>query len=538
MCHCGLHHKPFHLASVSDVDGEIEHLKSQIRALSIRRNALLPIHRLPPETLLTIFQYVAEQHLEQNKNSEWTYITRVCVHWRDLALNDPRLWMKITNAPMPLVRQALSSSRHLPLSIDYGGQSRSAGRWTLRMAELALVSQHLSRIQSMEIVTSMNLTPLIHLWNKPKPALKNLKIQSSGLSGQPSFPLTLEGAPLLERLDLERISFLLPQLGSLGQLRKLRVQSVPIDSRMNLAQWTRALSGMPLLEDLTLIANVRFNALDALPENLSRVHLPHLRNLDVGDSIDVLRHLYRCLVVPSTTRINLWAYISDSLSLISSVADLASKVGGTIRQADGRPDLASLLVFCSCSHLDVSVFARDAPLFPQRRATPDVPAAVRIVLELTQDTFAEALASAALEGFKPLLTAMPAIRAATVEIDSASYLRADPPAPRTGLLSLLGAALALESLTFRHTATDDDLLLLRDLGDSLLWRDKHLMPRLRTLAFDSVMLTRARIANVIHALEHRQIQLMQLTRCPGTRSSDVQELRAHVDCVKWDAELA
>jgi hypothetical protein len=534
------HHHPHYLTSVPDVDGEIEHLRSQIRLLSVRRNALLPIHRLPPETLLSIFSYVANSHIWSEKCSNFAYLSCVCTYWYDLTLSDPRLWTRIVNAPLRPAHAALKRSRDLPLAVIYGGQSRSSGRWTLRMPELELTSAHLHRIAHLEVVTSMNVSSLVKLWNRPKPALRSLKIHLSGLSGQRAPPLSLADAPALEEVDLERVSFSLSNPQCLGNMRKLRVQSVPVDSRMSLDEWIIAFSHMPLLEELMLSANIPLPNAEVDTAPLSTVHLSRLRVLELCDAIEVLRPLCRRLTIPSGAQINLWAYISEPDTLTADVADLACSIGDTLHRSDGRPDLASLLVFCSSAHMDISLFPLGAPVVvPRRGATPDVPPNVRLVLELQQDTYTEALASAALISFAPLLvSAAPTLSTATIETDTTTYLRSDPPTPRAGLHALLQTCPSVSTLVLRHVAADDDLSLLRDFGDDEAWHTSLLLARLKRIQCEAFLFSRARMQSLLHACQKRRLPELALMRCLGVREDDLCILRERVDRLECDAQPA
>jgi hypothetical protein len=85
---------------------EIEASEASTRALKSRYNQLVPISRLPPETLATIFVFLsASAWNERAVHLKWICVAHVCHRWREIALNYPRFWShinftKLTSAGM------------------------------------------------------------------------------------------------------------------------------------------------------------------------------------------------------------------------------------------------------------------------------------------------------------------------------------------------------------------------------------------------------------------------------------------------------
>ncbi|KAI0061051.1 hypothetical protein BV25DRAFT_1785934, partial [Artomyces pyxidatus] len=81
---------------------ELISARSAVCAIATRRNALVPVARLPPEILDRIFAFVAHQTLSvKNSNREdgrWINITHVCRSWRELAMSSHTLWTSISFA--------------------------------------------------------------------------------------------------------------------------------------------------------------------------------------------------------------------------------------------------------------------------------------------------------------------------------------------------------------------------------------------------------------------------------------------------------
>lgn len=81
---------------MQEIDSEIEGHYAAIADLRFKRNSLLSINRIPPELLSNIFHFfracttVVARTLEARR--VWVMVTRICRHWRDVALSTPRLW--------------------------------------------------------------------------------------------------------------------------------------------------------------------------------------------------------------------------------------------------------------------------------------------------------------------------------------------------------------------------------------------------------------------------------------------------------------
>ena len=131
------------LRTKQDVDNAIQEQKKQlseirdrIRMLNARRNALVPIGRLPPEVLGEIFLILVKErfyrlHERMNLPDYYYYTTSkrccfeflgVCHHWREVALRTPRLWSYIllhNRSKLDMVGTCLERSRNAPLTITW-----------------------------------------------------------------------------------------------------------------------------------------------------------------------------------------------------------------------------------------------------------------------------------------------------------------------------------------------------------------------------------------------------------------------------------
>lgn len=86
------------------LENQIETHAKQIIELKGRINGLALTARLPPEILSEIFTIVATDlyhsrrwgHYGLAHAYKWISLTHVCRAWREIALNTPRLWSRIS----------------------------------------------------------------------------------------------------------------------------------------------------------------------------------------------------------------------------------------------------------------------------------------------------------------------------------------------------------------------------------------------------------------------------------------------------------
>lgn len=71
---------------LSKIDRDIERISVYLRNLKERRNALIPVFRLPPEIVARIFRILAVDTYIVKKRVIFLGFSQVCRIWRKLAL--------------------------------------------------------------------------------------------------------------------------------------------------------------------------------------------------------------------------------------------------------------------------------------------------------------------------------------------------------------------------------------------------------------------------------------------------------------------
>ncbi len=98
-----------------NIDAEILKLRLRIAELSITRNSLAPISRLPAELLTIIWVYARNACPLYSKSKMAMTISWVSVDWRRISQDWSGLWSHIDFDHSQGVRAFLAHSRQLPL---------------------------------------------------------------------------------------------------------------------------------------------------------------------------------------------------------------------------------------------------------------------------------------------------------------------------------------------------------------------------------------------------------------------------------------
>jgi len=78
------------------IDDQLKALEEISRTSRYRRNTLIPISQLPPETLVLIFSFLSPFACDEKVGYlQLLRVTHVCRQWRETALDWPHLWSYI-----------------------------------------------------------------------------------------------------------------------------------------------------------------------------------------------------------------------------------------------------------------------------------------------------------------------------------------------------------------------------------------------------------------------------------------------------------
>jgi hypothetical protein len=281
------------------IDDGIKEFQELIRALEevtqaskCRRNALVPISRLPPETLAEIFSFLSPPACDDGAYGyrSWLYITHVCHQWREIAIHCPHLWSHVSASQLgtALLTEILTRTKMAPLHLEM------AGYYTRKWDDFErILKAHISHTRHLRIAGDFHA--VLRRLTSSAPALEFLFLSNS--HGAFVIPDTLFNGttPRLTGLKLYGcdISWKSPLLRGLQTLEILN-PSLAVVARSTLEDWLDALNGMPQLQTLTL-------------------ETPIFHDSDVPtDSVDLLiSEPQRIITLPSLTKLSIHALAMD-----------------------------------------------------------------------------------------------------------------------------------------------------------------------------------------------------------------------------------
>ena len=336
-----------------------------LRTSKYRRNARVPVSRLPPETLATIFALLSHSVYDEKRSyMKWLHITHVCHYWREIALGCSHLWSyinlnKLNPASIPeIVARAKMSPLHLEANTTYRNKERFG-------ALERLLEAHISHTRQLTI--SGELRNLPERLVSPAPALEHLSLSSFDYA--PSAPVITDtffaAAPNLTNLELDGygISWKIPLKG----LRTLKMKKASKEFTLN--DWLDALNEMPQLETLVLHNAGPEVSHDSLLTSGPRrtVTHPSLTRFNISASAKGCALALIHLALPALTSLQVTAN-----SHCEDGEDVRLLIPYVVRNANGPQDttpLQSMLLTGESSHAEIFAWVvPDADL-----EVPDLP---------------------------------------------------------------------------------------------------------------------------------------------------------------------
>ncbi|KAI0039720.1 hypothetical protein FA95DRAFT_1612345 [Auriscalpium vulgare] len=309
-------------------------------ALRQQHNSLLPIARIPPELLSTVFTFLKDVYPRSRHRIGWLAVTQVCSRWRLIALHQPGLWSDISLSDgYQFATTSLSRTRNAPLSISSDRQA------SLEIWQLKFLLDNMSRIQVLRVVVfGESLTAL----TKPAPLLHTLEMCGWHDNGLPDD--FLGGcAPALRKLDYLTVGAALPWTSSL--LTRLTSLEIEVHNAMH---YSDTFNGPDILDGLASIGGLeRLNIYSHHDDNFlrapptdgrnPRITLAKLARLEVAgrpSQANLLlcrlsvppQVIFHCTLVcsPKPTHSEVASFLSSALTTIQSHADSASGISNAI----------------------------------------------------------------------------------------------------------------------------------------------------------------------------------------------------------------
>ncbi|KAI0262710.1 hypothetical protein BC834DRAFT_889983 [Gloeopeniophorella convolvens] len=293
--------------SMALTEHKIHSVLLQLSTLRSQRNAFSPVSKLPTELLARIFRFHARHPSpppprvappyppgsDHDSRLGWIAVTHVCRQWRQAALEDNRLWERVSFAlPPEWVEEILSRAGAAPIEIvlDVFDDNDPSEAW-------GIIFDHLHHTRSISLygLSPGDLGTVNKLLSTPAPMLTGLELGLADdrtplvdlrqiLNGTTIFG---EEAPKLSELSLYR--FANPwEFVPRGSLTSLRIKFEKVDLQEGASAATTwdglmyTIANNPNLRTLSLDFCLPSPSSSWYPHHYGVVTLPQLEYLSVG----------------------------------------------------------------------------------------------------------------------------------------------------------------------------------------------------------------------------------------------------------------
>ncbi|TFK61082.1 hypothetical protein BDN72DRAFT_904416 [Pluteus cervinus] len=297
--------------SIEKAEAQIRTLKYHIQKLSAKRNALLPINRLPADVLLDIFALVGKRP-EKGTGRSLLDLTCVSHDWRELVLGAPTLWTIITSSNLVWAEEWLARSGLAPLSIGLLDMEKDFV--LASMSHFQSVLAHIPRMKALHCTLSefeeFSLKLSSRLWVEPAFLLTSLKLERWHLPEN-----FFNSVPNVENMSLKTCQFSWNIDANYPHLTFLHicepVSTVPVRDFVDL------LKGIPSLQRLVLaeVFSLHGDSDTFLPSPTSVSPRLHVLKLNFNEAIDSSLQFLRCALPCFTTDQTIISCSSDLADL-------------------------------------------------------------------------------------------------------------------------------------------------------------------------------------------------------------------------------
>jgi len=316
------------------IDNEIEDLYARIRARKLDRNNLAPISKIPVELLSYIFSLVQRKcRRESRGNLDWVVVTHICQRWRNIALDNPTLWVYVPSHRPNWIPEMTRRSKSAMLKIKLNAQSFSPSRFSALQTFLAA---HLPRVRSISVYPPFPPEILLQRLFQDLPARSTRCLEHLNLQYPLGYPHTsnptlfvdkvLMDSPCLKKLKtFGALDWSLKILTNLTHLILYHDGRTVVGGPPTQSEFLNALARMPALRILHL-HNVPLPApteeFPSKPSNI--VHMSQLQSILLSASAPTVCNIFRHISLPEGTRCQLTLIISNA----SDVAPIAALFSG------------------------------------------------------------------------------------------------------------------------------------------------------------------------------------------------------------------
>ncbi|KAI0324220.1 hypothetical protein GY45DRAFT_1340934 [Cubamyces sp. BRFM 1775] len=300
--------------------------EEELRSIRALLNAGVLINRLPIELLAEIFMQLRDESWETPR---WFNVLRVCRHWFYVAATAPRLWRRlVVKDSTNLLRTGLARSKHVPVDVEIAPR----GMYTLFPDVLSIITPHAERLRLLKLgnITASHMAQLITFLNtSPMPALQYLQAHLPVATSE-GIVLTEDHFPRLQKVLVSNLNVVAQQsLVSRLVTLDLGVHGAPSQqASMSIDALLNMIGSLESIEELSLSSLFIKGASTAyVPDPPKRVHLRHLRKIQLTLDAAIVRRVLDAVVIPYTAEVQVTALHEEPLAVPSISALLPADRG-------------------------------------------------------------------------------------------------------------------------------------------------------------------------------------------------------------------
>ncbi|KAJ8481828.1 hypothetical protein ONZ51_g5748 [Trametes cubensis] len=300
--------------------------EEELRSIRALLNAGVLINRLPIELLAEIFMQLRDESWD---NPRWFNVLRVCRHWFYVAATAARLWRRLlVKDSTNLLRTGLARSKHVPVDVEIAPR----GMYTLFPDVLSIITPHAERLRLLKLgnIPASHMAQLITFLNTS--SMTALQYFQAQLPVATSEGIVLREAnfPRLRKLLVSNLNVVAQQsLVSRFVTLDLGVHGAPSQqSAMSIDAFLNMISSLESIQELTLSSLFIKGASSAyVSDPTKRVHLRHLRKIQLTLDAIIVRRVFDAIVIPPTAEVQVTALHEDPLVVPSISALLPADRG-------------------------------------------------------------------------------------------------------------------------------------------------------------------------------------------------------------------
>ncbi|KAJ8507888.1 hypothetical protein ONZ45_g9775 [Pleurotus djamor] len=324
------------------IDDQVSQLEARIRSLKTKRNTYARVSQLPVEIISEIFimakwssislrnryKVIGGSVTDFSGEKNWLNVAGVCTHWRQLALQCPRLWSAINLSSVDRALGMLKRSKSAPLEIFCPNVPD-----TDEVAQLVMSNIHRIRTFDIGVDDDEQLFKFLQLnEGASAPMLHTITLRSPmySLPGD----ILERDMPSLQELNLIHGTLKSP-LPPFPHLKKLLIRPSELDE-LSVGVLLQTLQNTPNLEELRARQVISHDHSMDQPEMPSLVHLPRLTCLDISAVTVSSSKVFEFIKYPKTTSVTFECeYLppsSDYSHLINALTHFISLPGRVIHE--------------------------------------------------------------------------------------------------------------------------------------------------------------------------------------------------------------